>query len=263
MNVDAMQPMDILLVEDNLINQKLATALLSKWGHHVAIAQNGQLALEMLASTSFDLVLMDMMMPVMDGVEATRQYRAHEKGRRTPIVAMTANAMLGDRDRCLEAGMDDYISKPFEIAELQSLIARFSHGVEPASPSEATPVEAGIATPLKTGPDFDYALALRESDQEVVEIISDIFVSQWPLDHAVMTHAIESGDAASLRNTSHALKGSLGMFGAQPAVELAAELERLASSDQSALPVPFRAQASSLLSNLGVQVAALLRVLQR
>lgn len=263
MNVDAMQPMDILLVEDNLINQKLATALLSKWGHHVEIAQNGQLALGKLASASFDLVLMDMMMPVMDGLEATRRYRALEQGKRTPIVAMTANAMLGDRDRCLEAGMDDYISKPFEIAELQSLIARFAHGVEPASPLEGTPVEAGIASPLKTGPDFDYALALRESDQEVVEIISDIFVSQWPLDHVVMAQAIESGDAASLRNTSHALKGSLGMFGARPAVELAAELERLASGDQSTLPVPFRAQASSLLSNLGVQVAALLRVLQR
>jgi two-component system sensor histidine kinase/response regulator len=258
-----MQPMEILLVEDNLINQKLATALLNKWGHQVTIAENGQLALDRMANASFDLVLMDMMMPVMDGLEATRQYRAGEQGRRTPIIAMTANAMVGDRERCLDAGMDDYISKPFEIAELHRLITRFSHNGQPVPSLEAATGQAEPATPLRTGPDFDYARALRDSDQEVVEIISDIFVMQWPLDHATMAHAIETGDAASLRNTSHALKGSLGMFGAHPAVELAAELEQLASTDQLSGAASFQAAASSLLTNLGVQVAALLLALQR
>jgi two-component system, sensor histidine kinase and response regulator len=118
--------LDVLLVEDYVVNQKLAITLLTRWGHHVTLAENGQLALEALATHRFDLVLMDMMMPVMDGLEATQRFRAQEQGPRTPIVAMTANAMQGDKEKCLASGMDDYISKPFEIPQLKLILSRYA-----------------------------------------------------------------------------------------------------------------------------------------
>jgi CheY-like chemotaxis protein len=115
-------PLKVLLVEDNRINQILAIRLLEKWGHGVTLAEHGQAALDLLSEgAAFDIVLMDMQMPVMDGLAATQAIRAREKEHhlpRTPIVAMTANAMQGDREICIAAGMDDYLSKPINQAEL-------------------------------------------------------------------------------------------------------------------------------------------------
>jgi CheY-like chemotaxis protein len=107
-------PLQILLVEDNLVNQKVAQRLLEKAGHTVTIAANGREALTRVAGGGYDLVLMDVQMPEMDGLEATMAIRATERqtGRRLPIVALTADAMTGDRERCLEAGMDGYVTKP-------------------------------------------------------------------------------------------------------------------------------------------------------
>ena len=118
----------ILLVEDHPINQMLATTLLTKWGHQVVLAQNGQEAVDLFPTQRWDLVLMDMQMPVLGGVEATRQIRAFEvpTGRRTPIIAMTANAMDADRQACLAAGMDDHLAKPFQGASLQAVLARYA-----------------------------------------------------------------------------------------------------------------------------------------
>ena len=117
----------ILLVEDNLTNQKLATLLLKKQGHQVSVAENGAIALEKLATSDFDLVLMDCQMPVLDGFETTRQLRHHAKVRNPaiPVIAMTANAMEGDREICLAAGMDDYLTKPINQRELLAKIARY------------------------------------------------------------------------------------------------------------------------------------------
>ena len=119
--------LQVLLVEDHPINQMLATTLLKKWGHTVVLAQNGQEAVDLFGSQRWDMVLMDMQMPVMGGLEATRLIRASEAaGQRTPIVAMTANAMASDRQACLEAGMDDHLAKPFQAAALQAVLAHFS-----------------------------------------------------------------------------------------------------------------------------------------
>ncbi len=118
-----------MLVEDNRINQRLACKLLEGRGYRVTLAENGQLALDALAHASFAVVLMDMQMPVMDGLEATRRIRAREAASglaRTPIVAMTANAMQGDRERCLAAGMDDYLSKPINADELSRQLERWA-----------------------------------------------------------------------------------------------------------------------------------------
>ena len=118
-------PLQILLVEDNPINQKVAARLLEKAGHNVTIAGNGKEALDRVLGASFDLVLMDLQMPEMDGLEATMAIRRQEAGspRRLPIVALTAHAMMGDRERCLEAGMDGYVTKPVQTQTLFQTMA--------------------------------------------------------------------------------------------------------------------------------------------
>ena len=115
----------VLLAEDNQINAVLATAIIRRAGHHVDVAGNGQEAIETLAQAPYDVVLMDMHMPVMDGLEATRRIRAQgDEAASLPIVALTANAVVGDRERCLEAGMDDYVTKPIDPEALASALAR-------------------------------------------------------------------------------------------------------------------------------------------
>lgn len=121
------RPLRVLLVEDHPVNQKLAITLLNKWGHEVVLAQNGQEAIDLFASSTWDVVLMDIQMPVMNGLEATRIIRAREPaGQHTPIIAMTANAMESDRTACLEAGMDEHMGKPFRPEVLKSLVLKFA-----------------------------------------------------------------------------------------------------------------------------------------
>jgi CheY-like chemotaxis protein len=121
-----MRALNILLVEDHPVNQILAATLLKKWGHTVVLADNGQKAVDLFPTHRWDLVLMDMQMPVMGGLEATQIIRANElPQQRTPIVAVTANAMEADREACLQAGMDDFLTKPFNSAALARLLARF------------------------------------------------------------------------------------------------------------------------------------------
>jgi CheY-like chemotaxis protein len=115
--------LQVLLVEDHPINQILATTLLKKWGHQVVLAKNGQEAVDLFGSQVWDVILMDMQMPVMGGLEATRLIRLKEgTGKRTPIIAMTANAMESDRQACLQAGMDDHLAKPFNAPGLQAML---------------------------------------------------------------------------------------------------------------------------------------------
>jgi two-component system sensor histidine kinase/response regulator len=131
----------LLLAEDNLVNQRFAIRLLEKRGHSVCVANNGREVIRALESEPFDLVLMDVQMPEMDGLEATRIIRANEEGkdRRIPIIAMTAHAMKGDKDRCLESGMDGYVAKPIQAADLFTALAEL---VPPAPVHEENLVEA-------------------------------------------------------------------------------------------------------------------------
>lgn len=250
--------LDVLLVEDNAVNQKLATGLLMHWGHRVTLAGNGQMALDALAHHRFDLVLMDMMMPVMDGLEATRHFRASEQGRRTPIVAMTANAMQGDRDNCVAAGMDDYISKPIETAELQRLLHRHAHGDDAVRPIRAVDevISGRFGTPVLTASGFDYALALARADQEVVGIIAEAFIDQWPRDLQKMEQASVGDDLNPVLHVAHALKGTLAMFGARPAAELAQRVETLATRGNLA-------GMTELVGALAAEVDQLVAALQR
>ena len=220
------QALRILLAEDNPINQRLALALLEKRGHRVVIAANGQEALDALSVEPFDLVLMDMQMPVMDGIEATLLIRANEKAsasRHLPIVAMTANAMQGDRERCLAAGMDGYVSKPVKPDELFAQIAA-ALGADAAM---------AVAIPLPAAPEekaFNRAEVLERlgDDESLFQTLAGMFVS----DSANYIHALEqalaAGDAPRLEREAHTVKGLLATFSAEAGTELAQQLEHLA-----------------------------------
>jgi CheY-like chemotaxis protein len=130
-------PLHILLAEDNPVNQRMALRMLEKAGHRVVVADNGLEALKALDEQSFDMVLMDVQMPYMDGFEAAAAIREKERGGSThiPIIAMTAHAMAGDRERCLARGMDDYISKPVQVLDLLEMISEYSPQFTPAAAS--------------------------------------------------------------------------------------------------------------------------------
>jgi signal transduction histidine kinase/DNA-binding response OmpR family regulator len=224
----------ILLVEDNVVNQKLAEKLLEKAGYSVAVAENGRVALAMLEAQRYDLILMDMMMPEMDGLEATRRIRADEAASgapRIPIVAMTANAMQGDKERCLEAGMDGYVSKPVKPDLLYEEIKRFlpSPGFNAAAPAgHAAPGDAGL-------PIHDRAEAIgRLEDEELYESLIEMFVVDAPnyLKSIDDTHV--GGDAPGLARAAHTLKGVLATFSAKRAENVARELEYAAKNGESA-----------------------------
>jgi len=258
----ASQALNILLVEDNKINQKLALVLLKRAGHQVTLADNGQIALDWLAKQRFDLVLMDMMMPVLDGLQATRLFRASEQGARTPIVAMTANVMPGDRERCLQAGMDDYLSKPISVAELNRVLT-LSYTASCATEKVANGTAFGTPLAASEAADsgFDYTQALAQVDQEVLGIIAEAFVLQWPLEWQKLQQALAASDWRSVLQSAHTLKGVLALFGARPAVDLAAALEQTAAhaQGQAAGTDSDRAQAScqALLAEVQALLVAL------
>ncbi|MEY4980062.1 MAG: hypothetical protein RLZZ352_2332 [Pseudomonadota bacterium] len=215
--------LEVLLVEDHPVNQKLVISILQKWGHQTTVAGNGQEALDWLESKAFDVVLMDMQMPVMGGVEATQRIRAREAAAgtaRIPIIAMTANAMQSHRDVCMAAGMDDYLAKPIKAADLITKLAQWG---DPAR------------RPLQENTTFDYTQALTEADSEVIEIVADLFLSSVDSEFHDLQQAIEQQDAVKIQRIAHTLKGTLAIFSARPAVILAEEIERNASLGHSEL----------------------------
>ena len=221
--------LEVLLVEDHIVNQQLATRLLEKWGHRVTLAENGLLAVTTLARRHFDVVLMDMMMPVMDGLEATRRIRAAEREAgqpRTPIIAMTANAMQGDRENCLEAGMDDYLSKPIKTEDLRELLALYAPAEKRSPAASSVPEIDSSPLPLAV---FDYAAGVAAEDPEMIEIVAGIFLENYPADLQAMREGAANGDLQAVLYVAHALKGTLAMFGADPARQLAQEIERRAA----------------------------------
>ena len=247
---DIARALNILLAEDNIINQKLAVTLLQKEGHRVAIANNGAEALEALARERFDLVLMDVQMPVLDGLETTARIRQGEQAgaRRIPIVAMTANAMQGDRERCLQAGMDGYVSKPLNPREMFWTIADVLNGQLQDSDSAT----AQAATDESA---YDYAAGLAASDQYVMGIIARMFLEGCPAYVAQVRAAVEAGDAKALQFSAHTLKGLLANFSAAPAREEAETLEFLGKSGELA-------QASAHLARLETEIARFLPCLE-
>jgi two-component system sensor histidine kinase/response regulator len=217
------RPLRILLAEDNPINQRVALHILSKAGHTTVAVSNGKEALAALATERFELVLMDIQMPEMDGLEATRAIRAAEEetGRHIPIVAMTAHAMKGDRDRCLAAGMDDYVSKPVQpdalFRVIQSAVTRTESDSVPATPADR----------IDQVFDCEAALERVDGDEEFLAEVIGLFLADAPCRMHEIQNAIEQGDSKHLQSAAHSLKGSAGCLGGCRTSSAALRLEEI------------------------------------
>jgi CheY-like chemotaxis protein len=217
----------------------LGVALLTGWGHEVMLAVNGNQALQAFQRDRFDVVLMDMQMPELSGLEATRLIREHEQRQglaRTPIIALTANAMESDRQRCLEAGMDDHLAKPLRAAELQRLLdtileARdLKSAAALAGPDGAEPVVSGDDPALAQAVTLDYDAALAQAEPEMVAIIGATFARNCPKELLRLEDALRSDRRDEAMRTAHSLKGLFLGFGATPLSRLSQLIERWAES---------------------------------
>jgi CheY-like chemotaxis protein/HPt (histidine-containing phosphotransfer) domain-containing protein len=215
-----LKPLRILLVEDSLVNQKLAMVVLSQRGHSVATALNGQEAIDQIENNAFDLVLMDVEMPVMDGIEATTQIRERERetGRHLPIIAMTAHAMKGDRQRFLEAGMDEYVSKPIRTEELFRKISVLMGAELTETTSSAAPTGSSVI-------DWNLAQELVNRDLDLLRGVVSVLVQEAPGLLEDVRTSVNGRDCESLERTAHKLKGSLKCVGVIAATQLAEKLE--------------------------------------
>jgi CheY-like chemotaxis protein len=223
----------VLLVEDNPVNQQVAKAMLENRGLRVEIANNGEEALARVAAGNFDLVLMDCQMPVMDGFQATAAIRQSQVGapRRLPIVALTANAMEGDRERCLAAGMDDYLPKPHTLAQLERVVARWLSPAGPDAPS-ADPTASGAG---RGEADDDTVLNMKLLEQfrgldpsggmGLVKQIVEVYLNTAEDTVCQIEQAVAAGDAETLRRAAHTLKSSSVNVGAERLSGLFRQLE--------------------------------------
>jgi two-component system, sensor histidine kinase and response regulator len=230
----------ILIVEDTPINRQVARGMLDRLGYGADVASNGLEALESLSRGSYAAILMDCQMPVMDGFEATREIRQREGTiRHTPIIAMTANAKRGERERCLAAGMDDYIAKPVRLQELQSRLRRWS-GSAPQTPvPELVPMEEQVGSRRLEGTGMagvdpealDRLRPFRRSGEPdpVVRLV-DLFLRDTPVRLADIRARVEQDDASALAGAAHALRGSAATVGAYVLRDLSGDLEELATS---------------------------------
>jgi protein-histidine pros-kinase len=216
--------MSVLLVEDNPINQQLAVAMLTEWKHRVEVAVDGEQALQMHKNGKYDLILMDLQMPVMDGTEATKKIREREVNSPycVTIIAMTANSPSNNKEKCLSAGMDDYFAKPFTVEQFHALIKKHAKLRDNVTRNEAN---GGVAT-------FNYAAALRQADPIIVSMIAKPFLDDLPEQLLTMRRSWEKHDLEVFQRGAHNLSGLLGSFHAEPARHIAAEIERNVRSHQ-------------------------------
>ncbi|MBU0607585.1 MAG: PAS domain S-box protein [Armatimonadetes bacterium] len=238
-------PRRVLLAEDNPVNQQVAVAVLKKRGHHVTVVNNGQEALDALAADRFDVVLMDVKMPVLDGLEATTQLRADPRLAHLPVIALTAHALEGDRERCLAVGMSDYVAKPFVPDDLLAKVDQWGRGngadrrrhrPAPSAPA-AGPTEWTQALLEVADGDTDFALSLL---QELVAHAQE--------QGALAEEALARGDLVAAGRAAHAIKGGAATLGVRMVSEAAAALEQAARDNHPAA-------AEAALTKLTVAVA--------
>jgi two-component system, sensor histidine kinase and response regulator len=213
-------PAHVLVAEDSLVNQELIKRLLAKWGHTPVIAHNGKQVLSLLETEKFDVVLMDLQMPEINGFEATATIREKERatGIHIPIIALTAHALKGDRERCIDAGMDEYVAKPIEAQRLFEVIeAAVRHSEQTSNNGRLHPSEFDVDAVLKN---FD-------GDVELVRKLVDVFADSSGVQLSGIRDAIERGDCQTVEFASHSLKGAVANFRAQAAADAAARLEQM------------------------------------
>jgi CheY-like chemotaxis protein/HPt (histidine-containing phosphotransfer) domain-containing protein len=242
----------ILLAEDNVINQDVALGQLDSLGYTADVVTNGREALDAVHRTHYDIVLMDCMMPEMDGYEATVKIREEEKqkanGHRLHIIAMTANAMQGDRDKCLMAGMDDYVCKPVQLAELRRAIQKWnpapgSNGSAPASNGKAetsavqivpaTVTDSGTVTTSSEPPvDVERLIEVTQQKPEKTRRLLTTFVTQADETSQKLPGAIQAGNAREVRLLAHKLVGAASSLGMTAVVPALSQLEQMGDAAQ-------------------------------
>jgi len=239
------RPLKILMAEDGLVNQRVAKDLLTQRGHEVDIAENGRVALEMLEANDYDLVLMDIHMPEMDGFEATAAIRLREEktGEHIPIIALTANAMKGDREKCLAGGMDGYLAKPIRARDLYRVVEQSgtTAGLTEAEKKQALSASTAtvnvqhedqpapkVVTASGEEPIIDPAVAMQhvEGNEDLIKEMVGIFFEESSDMLKKIEDGIASADAKLVERSAHTLKSSSAMFGAKRARAAAFELEK-------------------------------------
>ncbi|MFA6290577.1 MAG: response regulator [Victivallales bacterium] len=223
---------NILLVEDNEINQKVAVAILSKMNIKPDLAQNGAEAVRILEGQSYDLIIMDIQMPVMDGIEATKIIRDKNSkviNHDVPIIAMTAHALKGDREKCIAAGMDDYVSKPVKPADLAEAISRQLSGftrLEQEKKNEKLKAETVDSIIF----DVDSLMERISGDKDFFDELVKLFIEDTPKHFASLKTAYNNKDAEEIQHIAHTIKGSAGNFGASSLQKVALSLEQTAKT---------------------------------
>jgi CheY-like chemotaxis protein len=251
-DTNSVAPQNILLAEDGKANQKLAVGLLTKWGHQVTVAEDGQSVIQRWRNGSFDVILMDVQMPVLDGLAATQQIREFERttGTHIPIIAMTAHALKGDREKCLASGMDDYISKPIRKSEL----LRALNGQ--TAPMGKQPNKVDASLPLI---DWELALETVDNDRELLsEIYDAVFIEIPPLLEK-LSLAIEHQDTETIQRAAHSIKGGASGLAAIRTQQAAAAIEvSVANRDFESIRGNFSVLRESVeqLKNMGDQFQA-------
>ncbi|MFA9439492.1 response regulator [Uliginosibacterium sp. sgz301328] len=231
---------EVLLVEDNPVNQTVATKILERNGYLVTVAGDGQEAIEWFEKRRFDLILMDVQMPVLGGLDATKAIRAREARRSwamsgrweaTPIIAMTAHVMPGDRERCLEAGMDDYVSKPIQPSDLFAAIDRVARRMEATAFDglESLNAEAGGYADVA---DLAQTRQLLEGDETALQTLIGIYLADVDKTCRQLESAAAKRDARTLGSIAHSVKSSVGVFGAVQAADVALKVEMAGRRDE-------------------------------
>jgi PAS domain S-box-containing protein len=277
-------PRRILIAEDSVVNQRVARGFLEQRGHQVEVVGDGQQALDILRTEEFDLVLMDVQMPVLDGFSATAAIRDGEQGtsRHLPIIAMTANAMKGDRERCLEAGMDDYVSKPIEYLELYRAVesvpatvlsgtqldghvTEVTDGDNDSGRSSANTVTVTTSDPQTPGMtdetsviDWPVARANMPGGDDFLKEMVEILLAEAPNLYEQMSVGISEQDLSAVRRAAHKLKSCVGTMAATSLQQLAQQIETCAGDGQLDEIEPMFHQMGSLMDGLIAELRSFL-----
>jgi two-component system, sensor histidine kinase and response regulator len=252
-----MRCLRILLAEDNEVNQELALSLLKKYGHSVLLANDGQEALSAWEKESFDLVLMDLQMPIMGGFEATAAIRRKEAntGAHIPIVAMTAHAMKGDRENCLAAGMDGYVPKPISVKNLlEAIDAVAGSSTMPQRIPEPEPVRTSLLV------DRQALLVQVDGDTELLRRMVSIFLADAPERLGAIRAAVESKNAESLAKLAHRLKGAVSNFSSEAVTHAALQLETIARQPDLSNASEAYEELKTMIERLTPELAELVKI---
>jgi len=274
---EARESFNILLAEDNLINQTLATKLLETRGHRVTQASNGKEAVEAFKNGDFDLILMDIQMPEMDGFEATREIRKletcdpqqspiinHQSSIHSiPIIAMTAHAMTGDREKCIDAGMDDYVSKPIKPEALYSVINKVARKSQSEKEQKRTQPLQGSKTYSPKTFDLSGAMETVLGNEDLFREIAGMFIETCPDYIARIKKGIAGNDAGILEREAHSLKGTVGNFGAKEAYAVAHRLEKLGEEGEMATAAGELSNLESALNELASEMKIVLQEMKK